>query len=90
MGKWQILYLRTRYRSKLGWLFWFGLIHVTICCNLKSRAGKLNWVKITNRKVRDKYRVTHLLANLGWVDQSPPKSTQPRSARRCVALYNKA
>ena len=21
MGKWQILYLRTRYRSKLGWLF---------------------------------------------------------------------
>ena len=30
MGKWQILYLRTRYRSKLGWFFWFVPIHVTI------------------------------------------------------------
>ena len=33
-GKWQILYLRTRYRSKLGWFFWFGPIHVTIRRNL--------------------------------------------------------
>ena len=34
MGKWQILYLRTGYRSKLGWFFWFGTIHVTIRRNL--------------------------------------------------------
>ena len=34
MGKWQILYLQTRYRSKLGWFFWFGPIHVTIRRNL--------------------------------------------------------
>ena len=34
MGKWQILYLQTRYRSKLALLFWFGLIHVTIRRNL--------------------------------------------------------
>ena len=31
---WLKMYLRTRYRSKLGWFFWFGLIHVTICSNL--------------------------------------------------------
>ena len=37
MVKWQILYLRTRYRSKLGWFFWFGPIHVTIRCNLAAR-----------------------------------------------------
>ena len=36
MGKWQILDLRTRYRSKLGWFFWFGLIHVTIRRNLAN------------------------------------------------------
>ena len=34
MGKWQMLYLRTRYRSKLGWFFKFGQIHVTIRHNL--------------------------------------------------------
>ena len=34
MEKWQILYLRTRYRSKLGWFFWFGSIHVTMRRNL--------------------------------------------------------
>ena len=34
MGKWQILYLRTRHRSKLGCFFWFGPIHVTIRRNL--------------------------------------------------------
>ena len=33
-GKWQIVYLQTRYRSKLGWFFWFGLIHVRIHRNL--------------------------------------------------------
>ena len=37
MGKWQILYLRTRYRSKLGWFFWFGPIHVTIHRNLLEK-----------------------------------------------------
>ena len=37
MGKWHILYLRTRNRSKLGWFFWFGLIHVTIRRNLDIR-----------------------------------------------------
>ena len=34
MGKWQMLYLRTRYRTKLGWFFWFGPIHLTIRRNL--------------------------------------------------------
>ena len=34
MGKWQIMYLRTRYRSELGWFFWFGPIDVTIRRNL--------------------------------------------------------
>ena len=34
MRKWQILYLRTRYRSKLGWFFWFGPIHVMMRRNL--------------------------------------------------------
>ena len=33
-GKWQILYLRTRYRFKSGWFFWFGPIRMTICRNL--------------------------------------------------------
>ena len=37
MRKWQILYLRTRYRSKLGWFFWFGPIHVTIHHNLDKQ-----------------------------------------------------
>ena len=31
---WLKMYLRTRYRSKLGWFFWFGPIHVTIHRNL--------------------------------------------------------
>ena len=54
MGKWEILYLRTRYRSKLGWFFWFGPIHVTICRNLVNdfkvysylfiqKAKRTNW-----------------------------------------------
>ena len=30
------------------------------------------------------FRVTHLVANLGWVDF---ESTQPRFATRCVTLY---
>ena len=34
MVKWQIWYLWTRYRSKLGLFFWFGPIHVTIHRNL--------------------------------------------------------
>ena len=28
------MYLRYRYRSRLGWFFWFGPIHVTIRRNL--------------------------------------------------------
>ena len=39
MGKLQILNLRTRYRSKLGWFFSFGLIHVMICRNLVRYMG---------------------------------------------------
>ena len=39
--KWQILYLQTRYRSKLGWFFWFGPIYVTIRRNLGSDEGTL-------------------------------------------------
>ena len=30
----KFLYLRTRYRSKLGWFFWFSPIHVMIRGNL--------------------------------------------------------
>ena len=33
---WLKMYLRSRYRSKLGWFFWFGPIHVTIRRNLAS------------------------------------------------------
>ena len=29
-----MLYLRTRYRSRLGWFFWFGPIYMTIRRNL--------------------------------------------------------
>ena len=43
MGKWQILYLRTRYRSKLGWFFWLGPIHMTIRRNLDH--GTHGWTK---------------------------------------------
>ena len=39
MGKWQIVYLRTRYRSKLGWFFWFSPIHVTIRRSLDINLG---------------------------------------------------
>ena len=28
------MYLQTRYRSKLGWFFWFGPIHLTVRRNL--------------------------------------------------------
>ena len=31
------VYLRTRYRSKLGWFFWFGPIHGTIRRNLATK-----------------------------------------------------
>ena len=31
---WLKMYLRYRYRSKLGWIFWFGPIHVAIRRNL--------------------------------------------------------
>ena len=36
VGKCNILYLRTRYRSTLGWIFWFGLIYVTKRLNLAN------------------------------------------------------
>ena len=38
---WLKMYLRTRYRSKLGWFFWFGPIHVTIRRNLAVWFGEL-------------------------------------------------
>ena len=39
-----ILDLRTRYRSKFGWFFWFGPIHVTIRRNL---ANTFYWFVLT-------------------------------------------
>ena len=41
---WLKMYLRYRYRSKLGWIFWFGPIHVTIRRNLACYERK----KVTN------------------------------------------
>ena len=47
------MYLRYRYRSRLGWFFWFGPIHVTICRNLASA------------NIHYRYRVNHHIADLG-------------------------
>ena len=51
MGKWQILYLRTRNISKLGWFFWFSPMHVMICRNLVLWPVKLcEYIKLNNSK----------------------------------------
>ena len=40
------MYLRTRYRSKLGWFFWFGPIHVTRRRNLDKTLRLTGWVAL--------------------------------------------
>ena len=39
---WLKMYLRTRYRSKLGCIFWFGPIHATIHRNLDNLPNNLD------------------------------------------------
>ena len=43
------MYLRYRYRSKLGWFFWFGPIHVTVRRNLAILIDFLCWMRQTTR-----------------------------------------
>ena len=49
MGKWQIVYLRNRYRSKLGWFFLFGPIHVSIRHNLEIELTILGITESLNK-----------------------------------------
>ena len=74
MGKLQMLYLPTRCRSKLGWFFWFGPIHVTICRNLAIH--KL-WITQHHRTTQpgDVYTGT---SPTRWPATSPCSSTTPR------------
>ena len=73
MGKWQILYLRTRYRSKLGSFFWFGPIHVTIRRNLGCQPDGSPCTSI-NRVFDDEGRA-------GALDPLPPSARLQVSQR---------
>ena len=68
---WLKMYLRTRYRSKLGWFFWFGPIHVTIRRNLEWNRMKYIKRNINDYNFRSSVQLYH-----------PAESRRPNRARR--------
>ena len=55
-NSWLKMYLQTRYRSKLGWFFWFGPIHVTIRRNLGTNLQISDLTKLCVVVRAEKYR----------------------------------